>query len=113
VKTQKQLNELREDFNKLQSGIKETIKKKIYEIKKTTQNVKQEFNKDMENLKKKNQIETLEIKSSLNQIKKYRGEFKPQYHHHQKKKKIKKIQGKALLADSNKWKTESQRLKTK
>jgi hypothetical protein len=33
-KTQKQLNEGREDFNKLQSEIKETIKKEIYEIKK-------------------------------------------------------------------------------
>jgi chromosome segregation ATPase len=51
--------------------------------------VKQEFNKDMENLKKKNQIETLEIKSSLNQIKKYKGE----YHHHQKKKKNQKNTG--------------------
>jgi hypothetical protein len=31
-KTQKQLNELRKDFDKLQSKTKETIKKKIYEI---------------------------------------------------------------------------------
>jgi phage shock protein A len=31
--------------------------------------MKEEFNKDMENLRKKNQTETLEIKSSLNQIK--------------------------------------------
>jgi hypothetical protein len=35
-KTQKQLNELREDFNKLQSETKETIINEIYEIKKTT-----------------------------------------------------------------------------
>jgi esterase/lipase len=31
----------------------------------------EEFTKDMENLRKKNQTETLEIKISLNQIKKY------------------------------------------
>jgi hypothetical protein len=31
--------------------------------------MKEEFNKDMENLRKNNQAETLEIKSSLNQIK--------------------------------------------
>jgi uncharacterized coiled-coil protein SlyX len=36
-KTQKQLNELREDFNKLQSETMETIKKVICEIKKTAQ----------------------------------------------------------------------------
>jgi hypothetical protein len=31
--------------------------------------MKEEFKKDMENLRKKNQTETLEIKSTLNQIK--------------------------------------------
>jgi hypothetical protein len=31
--------------------------------------MKEELNKDIENLRKKNQIETLEIKISLNQIK--------------------------------------------
>jgi hypothetical protein len=31
--------------------------------------MKEEFNKDMENLRKKNQTETEEIESSLNQIK--------------------------------------------
>jgi hypothetical protein len=31
--------------------------------------MKEEFNKGMENIRKKNQTETLEIKSSLNQIK--------------------------------------------
>jgi hypothetical protein len=31
--------------------------------------MKEEFNKDMENLRKKNQIETLEIKTSFNKIK--------------------------------------------
>jgi conjugal transfer/entry exclusion protein len=67
-KTQKQLNELRKDFNKFQSETKKTIQE-IYEIKKTTQDMKEEFNKDMENLRKNNQAETLEIKSSLNQIK--------------------------------------------
>jgi hypothetical protein len=35
-KTQKQRNELREDFNKLQSETKETIKNKMHEIKKET-----------------------------------------------------------------------------
>jgi protein subunit release factor A len=54
-KTQKQLNELRENFDKYQSETKETIKKEIYETKKTTQDMKEEFNKDMENLRKKNQ----------------------------------------------------------
>jgi arginine decarboxylase-like protein len=68
-KTQKQLSEFREDFNKLQSDTKETIKKVIYEIKKTTQDMKKEFNKDRLNLRTKNQTETLEIKSSSNQIK--------------------------------------------
>jgi DNA primase large subunit len=51
-KTQKQINELREDFKKHQS-----------ETKKTTQNIKEELNKDMENLTKKNQTEILEKKS--------------------------------------------------
>jgi MFS superfamily sulfate permease-like transporter len=46
-------------------------KKDINEIKKTAQDMKKEFNKDMENFSKKNQTEILEIKSSLNQIKKY------------------------------------------
>jgi hypothetical protein len=41
----------------------------IYEIKKTTQDMKKEFNKDRLNLRTKNQTETLEIKSSSNQIK--------------------------------------------
>jgi F0F1-type ATP synthase membrane subunit b/b' len=35
-KTQKQISELREDFNKHQSEIKDTIKKEIYELKMTT-----------------------------------------------------------------------------
>jgi succinylglutamate desuccinylase len=61
-KTQKQLNELREDFNKHPSETKDTIKRQIYEIKKTTQNIKEELNKDMENLRKKNQTEILETK---------------------------------------------------
>jgi hypothetical protein len=59
----KQLNELREDFNKHQSETKDIIKREIYEIKKTTQNIKEELNKDMENLRKKNPTEILEIKS--------------------------------------------------
>jgi hypothetical protein len=53
VKTQKQLSELREDFNKLQSETKETIKKKeVHQIRKTTQDMKEEFNKDIANLRK-------------------------------------------------------------
>jgi type I site-specific restriction endonuclease len=51
--TQRQINELREDFNKHQSETKDTIKKEIYELNMTTQNIK-ELNKDMENLRKKN-----------------------------------------------------------
>jgi hypothetical protein len=31
--------------------------------------MKEEFNKDMENLRQKNKTETMEIKSSLNQVK--------------------------------------------
>jgi DNA repair exonuclease SbcCD ATPase subunit len=61
-KTQKQLNELRESFNKHQSETKDTIKREIYEIKKTTQNIKKELNKNMEKLRRKNQTEILEIK---------------------------------------------------
>jgi hypothetical protein len=53
--------------------------------------MKEEFNKDMENLRK-NQTETLEIKRSLNQI---------------------KMQLKAIPADQNKWKSESQSSKIK
>jgi hypothetical protein len=43
-RTQKQLNELREDFVKLQNETKETIKKiYIYEIQKITQDMKEKF----------------------------------------------------------------------
>jgi hypothetical protein len=35
--------------------------------------MKEELNKDMENLRKKNQMEVLEIKGPLNQIKKCSG----------------------------------------
>jgi chromosome segregation ATPase len=52
-KTQKQLKELREDFSKYQSETKNTIKREIYEIKKTTQNIQKELNKDMGNPQKK------------------------------------------------------------
>jgi hypothetical protein len=68
-KTQKQINELREDLNKHQTETKDTIKKKIYKLKKTTQNIKESLNKDMENLRKKNQTEGLQIKSSFGQQK--------------------------------------------
>jgi hypothetical protein len=46
-KTQKQTNELREDFNKHQSETWDTIKKEIYDLKMTTQNIKEELNKEM------------------------------------------------------------------
>jgi uncharacterized protein (DUF2252 family) len=39
-KTQTQINELREDFNKHQSETKDTIKREIYELKMTIQNIK-------------------------------------------------------------------------
>jgi acetyl-CoA carboxylase alpha subunit len=48
---------------------KRHYKKEIDELKKTTQNINEELNKYMENLRKKNQMETLEIKSTLNQTK--------------------------------------------
>jgi molecular chaperone GrpE (heat shock protein) len=69
-KTQKQVDEPREHYNKLQNETKESIKKGICEIKKITQNIK-EFNKDMENLRKKNQTEILETKKFLKSNKKY------------------------------------------
>jgi chromosome segregation ATPase len=62
-KTKKQINELREDFNKHQSETKDTIRRDIYELKLTTHNIKEELSKEMENLRKKNQTEILEIKS--------------------------------------------------
>jgi molecular chaperone DnaK (HSP70) len=40
-KTQKQITELRKDFNKHQSEIKDTIRRKIHELKITTQNIKE------------------------------------------------------------------------
>jgi hypothetical protein len=46
-KTQKQVNELRYDIYKLQGETKETTKKEICELKKTTQDMKEEFNKDI------------------------------------------------------------------
>jgi hypothetical protein len=58
----------------------------------TTQNIKEELNKDMVNLREKNQIGILEIKVPL--VKQ-------------------KTQQKASPADSNKWKTESQKSKIK
>jgi microcompartment protein CcmL/EutN len=68
-KTQKQINEFREDFDKHQSETKDVIKREIYKCKMITQNIKERLNKDMENLRKKNQTEMLEIKSPFSQIK--------------------------------------------
>jgi hypothetical protein len=53
IRRQKQIKELREDFNKHQSETTDTIKKEIYELKFTTENIKEELNKNMENLRKK------------------------------------------------------------
>jgi hypothetical protein len=44
-KTQKQINELREDFSKQQSETMDTIRREIYELKMTTQNIKEELKK--------------------------------------------------------------------
>jgi gas vesicle protein len=71
--TQKQIRELREDLNNHQSETKDTIKREIRELKRTTQIIKEELNKDMENLRRKNQIEILEIKSLYKSHKKHSG----------------------------------------
>jgi chromosome segregation ATPase len=68
-KMQKQINELRKDFNKHQIETKDTLKKEIYELKMTTKNMKEELNEDMENLRRKNQTEILEIKNPFSQTK--------------------------------------------
>jgi chromosome segregation ATPase len=68
-KTQKDINELSEDFSTYQSKAKDIIlKKEMYELKIKKQNIKEELNKDMENLREKNQTEILEIKSTFNQM---------------------------------------------
>jgi hypothetical protein len=59
---QKQIKELREDFNKHQSETKDTIKREMHELKRTTQTIKEELNKNMENLTRKKQTEILKIK---------------------------------------------------
>jgi hypothetical protein len=68
AKTQKQLNELRVDFNKHQHEAKETIEKKIYEVKKTTQDMKERFQRYGKTSEKKNQMEILEMKIPFSQI---------------------------------------------
>jgi hypothetical protein len=52
VKTQKQIKEHRQDFNKHQRETKDTVKKEIYDLK-IIQNIKEELSKDMENLRKR------------------------------------------------------------
>jgi hypothetical protein len=52
-KTEKQINELREDFNKHQSEAKDNVEREIYELKMTTQNMKEELTKGMEKSQKK------------------------------------------------------------
>jgi hypothetical protein len=49
--TQKQIKELWEDLNKHQSETKDTIKREIHELKRTTKIIK-EVNKDLENLRR-------------------------------------------------------------
>jgi hypothetical protein len=51
--TQKQLNELREDFDKHQCETKDTVKREIYKLKMTTQNIKEELNKDRKTSEKR------------------------------------------------------------
>jgi F0F1-type ATP synthase membrane subunit b/b' len=68
-KTQKQISELTEDFNKHESETKDTIKREIHEFKMTTQIIKEELNKDVENLRRKNQTKILEVKSPFTQTK--------------------------------------------
>jgi hypothetical protein len=67
-KMQKQIKELREDLNNRET--KDTIKREIHELKRTTQIIKEELNKDLENFRRKNQTEILEIKSLFSQTKK-------------------------------------------
>jgi hypothetical protein len=52
--TQKQIKELREDSNKHQGETKDTIKREMHELKRTTQIIKQELNKAMASLRRKN-----------------------------------------------------------
>jgi epoxyqueuosine reductase QueG len=66
---QKQLNELWEDFHELQSETKETIKMSYMKWRRKHKIWKRNLIKIFKTSGKKNQTETLEIKSSLNQIK--------------------------------------------
>jgi hypothetical protein len=52
-KTQKQIKDLRGDFNKHQSETKDTIKRDIHELKRTRQIINEEQNKDMETSEKR------------------------------------------------------------
>jgi hypothetical protein len=49
MRRQKQVNELRENYNRHQSETKNSIKREIDELKKTTQNIKEELNKIWKN----------------------------------------------------------------
>jgi division protein CdvB (Snf7/Vps24/ESCRT-III family) len=53
---------------KILNEFKEDMNKQLSKIRKTMQNMKGQFNKEIE-IGKKNQIETLEMKHSINQIK--------------------------------------------
>jgi hypothetical protein len=67
--SQKQIKELREDFSKHQCEGKDTIKREVHGLKRTTQIRKQELNKDMEIFRRKNQTEIFEIKNPYSQTK--------------------------------------------
>jgi hypothetical protein len=69
VKTQKQLNEFKEGFNKHWNKTKKLRKNKISEIKKAGQDVKEVLHKDVESFKKKKSNRIPGNKSSLSQIK--------------------------------------------
>jgi hypothetical protein len=67
--TRKQIGELREDINKHQGETKDTIKRELHELTRTTQIIKEELITDLENLRRKNQTEILEIKNPYIQTK--------------------------------------------
>jgi hypothetical protein len=62
---QKQIKELKEDFNKHQSETIDTIKREIHELKRTTQIIKEELNKDMKILRRKESNRNPRNKKSL------------------------------------------------
>jgi hypothetical protein len=72
VKTQKQLNEFKEGFNKHWNKTKKLRKNKISEIKKAGQDVKEVLHKDVESFKKKKIKQNPWEQKFLKSNKKYR-----------------------------------------